>query len=79
MFLSDPSALFATLATDRTDGAWSALPDAPIVDDSRATDSLLMAARRSVRHVRRGRSTSAAGARPQLLTGTTTTGRGLPG
>ena len=78
MFLSDTSALVAALAIDRTDLAWSALPDAPIVDDSRATESLLTAARRAVRRVRRGRSTSAAGARPQLVTATTTTGRGLP-
>jgi hypothetical protein len=78
MFLSDPSALFATLATNGTDRGWSALPDAPIVDDSRATKSLLTAARRAVRNVLRDRSMSAAGARPQLVTGTTTTGRGLP-
>jgi hypothetical protein len=64
MFLSDTSALFATLANDRTDLAWSALPDAPIVDDRRATESLLTAARRAVRNVRRGGNLSAAGARP---------------
>jgi hypothetical protein len=61
MFLSDTSALVTALATDGTDLAWSALPDAPIVDDSRATESLLTAARRAVRHVLRGGSASAAG------------------
>jgi hypothetical protein len=51
MIPSDTSALFTALATDRTDLAWSALPDAPVVDDSRATGSPLTAASRVVRQL----------------------------
>jgi hypothetical protein len=51
MFLSDTCALFAAIAIEGTGRAWSALPDAPIVDDSRATDSPLTAASRVVRQV----------------------------
>jgi hypothetical protein len=77
MFLSDTSAQFTGLATDGTDLAWSALPDAPIVADGRETGSLLTAVRRALRYVLRGGSTSAAGAPQPLGTGTAT-GRGLP-
>jgi hypothetical protein len=72
MILPDTSALFVALAMDGSGRAWSALPDAPIVDDTRATKSRLTAARRAVRHVLPRRKPAGAGAPHPFCTDATT-------
>ena len=67
MFMSDTSALFATqVAALATDGAWSALPDAPIVDDSRAITPWRTVAHRVRQVLPRRRQTSDPCATPVL-------------